>query len=73
MITVVPRCLGRLEGPPTDSRHWRGTRLPLPPQWPERWKCALSGRALDARERALPLEDVFAVLPVALLLAEPAS
>ena len=73
MIAVVPRWLGRLDGPPTDSRHWSGTVLPLPQGWPGRWRCALSGRALDAREQGLPVAELFAVLPVALLLAEPAA
>ena len=71
MIAIVPRWLGRLDGAPTDSRHWSGTVLRLPQGWPGRWRCALSGRALGVGEQGLAMAEVFGILPVALLLAEP--
>ena len=46
---------------------------PLPEEWPTRWTCVLSGRTLAAEAGSLQLAQAFAVLPVALLLAEPAG
>ncbi|HEX6668156.1 MAG TPA: hypothetical protein VF061_01280, partial [Gemmatimonadales bacterium] len=72
LVAVVPRWLARLEGEPTERSLWEGTGLPLPQGWPARWACALSGRALTAGAGSLDVAELFAVLPVALLLAEPA-
>jgi (1->4)-alpha-D-glucan 1-alpha-D-glucosylmutase len=70
LIAVVPRRLGRLEGSPTDPAVWEDAVVPLPADWPRRWSCALSGRSLVARRTGLPVADLFAILPVALLLSE---
>jgi (1->4)-alpha-D-glucan 1-alpha-D-glucosylmutase len=72
LVAVVPRWLARVEGEPTERSLWEGTGLPLPQGWPARWACALSGRALTAGAGSLDVAELFAVLPVALLLAEPA-
>jgi (1->4)-alpha-D-glucan 1-alpha-D-glucosylmutase len=71
LIAVVPRRLGRVELGPTDPPLWEGTVVPVPADWPRRWSCALSGRSLTVGPDGLPVADVFAVLPVALLLSEP--
>jgi (1->4)-alpha-D-glucan 1-alpha-D-glucosylmutase len=71
LIAVVPRLLGRFEGSPTEPSLWDDTLLPLPADWPRRWACALSGRSLVARPDGFPVAELFAVLPVALLLSEP--
>ena len=70
LIVAVPRRLGRLEGSPTDPAIWEDTVVPLPGDWPRRWSCALSGRSLAAEPGGLIVAEVFAVLPVALLLSE---
>jgi (1->4)-alpha-D-glucan 1-alpha-D-glucosylmutase len=70
LVAAVPRRLGRLEGSPTDPGVWQDTVVPLPGDWPRRWSCALSGRSLVARTDGLPVAELFAVLPVALLLSE---
>jgi (1->4)-alpha-D-glucan 1-alpha-D-glucosylmutase len=54
---------------------WRGTALALPPG---RWRCRLSGRAHEAEAGSaagaeLPLAELTAQLPVALLVREDAS
>ena len=72
LIAAVPRWLGRVDGDPTERRLWQGTAVSLPAEWPRRWVCALSGRAVAADTGGLPVAELFAVLPVALLLAEPA-
>jgi len=71
LIAVVPRRLARLEGSPTEPAPWEDTVVPLPAGWPPRWCCALSGRRLLARSDGLAVAELFAVLPVALLLSEP--
>jgi (1->4)-alpha-D-glucan 1-alpha-D-glucosylmutase len=71
LVAVVPRWLARVEGEPTERSLWEGTGLPLPQGWPARWTCALSGRTLTAGAGSLDVAELFAVLPVALLLAEP--
>jgi (1->4)-alpha-D-glucan 1-alpha-D-glucosylmutase len=70
LIAVVPRRLGRVEGSPTEPALWADTVVALPTDWPRRWSCALSGRSLVAQAEGLPLAELFAVLPVALLLSE---
>jgi maltooligosyltrehalose synthase len=73
LVAVVPTRLGLIEGAPTESRLWGGAALPLPEGWPSRWTCALSGRSVAAGAGGLSLAEVFHVLPVALLLAEPGA
>jgi (1->4)-alpha-D-glucan 1-alpha-D-glucosylmutase len=70
LIAAVPRRLGRLGGSPTDPAIWEDTVVPLPGDWPRRWSCTLSGRSLVAEPDGLPVAQLFAVLPVALLLSE---
>jgi maltooligosyltrehalose synthase len=71
LIAAVPRWLGRIAGLPTERAMWQGTSLALPAGWPARWSCVLSGRTLTAEDGVLSVADLFDVLPVALLLAEP--
>jgi len=77
LLAVVPRLLaGHLVtgGTPTDRALWDGISLPLPADWPSRWTCALSGRSLRSDPgRGLRAADLFGILPVALLLADPES
>jgi (1->4)-alpha-D-glucan 1-alpha-D-glucosylmutase len=70
LIAAVARRLGRVEGSPTEPALWEDTVLPLPADWPRRWSCALSGRSLVTHPDGLHVADLFAVLPVALLLSE---
>lgn len=74
LVAAVPRFLaGHLMsgGGPTDPTLGDGTVLPLPPGWPVRWTCALSGRPLRAEpDRGLRVGDLFGILPGALLLAD---
>ena len=72
LVAAVPRFLAShvlAGGSPTDPALWDGTSLPLPKDWPVRWTCALSGRPIEAQPgRGLPAADLFATLPIALLL-----
>ncbi|MGH7580611.1 MAG: malto-oligosyltrehalose synthase [Gemmatimonadales bacterium] len=77
LVAVVPRFLtgqavrGAL---PTDGALWDGTALSMPADWPSRWTCALSGQAVTSDPSAgLRVADLFGILPVALLLADPDS
>jgi hypothetical protein len=76
-VAVVPRLLagqvwdGRA---PTDPALWEGTVLSLPAAWPSRWTCVLSGHSVQSGpEHGLRAEDLFRILPVALLLADTNS
>jgi hypothetical protein len=61
-------------GSTTDPMLWDEVALALPPGWPRRWRCALSGRPLDCDQAGgLRVREVFGILPVALLLSEPDS
>jgi (1->4)-alpha-D-glucan 1-alpha-D-glucosylmutase len=77
LVAVAPRFLAShvlKGGAPTDPALWNGTGLPLPPGWPSRWTCVLSGRSLHSEPaRGLLLADLFRILPVALLLADTDS
>lgn len=46
---------------------WSGTTAVLPPGAPARWRNRLTGEVVDAREGELPLDELFASLPLALL------
>jgi (1->4)-alpha-D-glucan 1-alpha-D-glucosylmutase len=70
LVAVVPRRLGRTDRAPTDREIWKGTSVPLPAGWPSRWTCALSGRDVVAGPAGLAAHELFALLPVALLLAK---
>ena len=76
LVAVVPRFrAGHVleRRAPTDPALWAATGLPLPAGWPSRWSCALSGRSLQAEPDATGCRsaELFGILPVALLLAEP--
>jgi (1->4)-alpha-D-glucan 1-alpha-D-glucosylmutase len=77
MVVAVSRFLaGQMTsgGMPTDRALWDGTALPIPPDWPSRWRCALSGRPLSCHSAGgLQATELFGILPVALLLADPVS
>ena len=70
LVAVVPRGLDPTDRTPTERELWEGTAVPLPAGWPSRWICALSGHRIGAEGGALPVAELFAVLPAALLLAE---
>ncbi len=75
LVAAVPRLWAARRGggtAPPDPSAWCGTVLPLPPGWPARWTCALSGERLEADDGgSLPLADLFRHLPAALLLDQP--
>jgi (1->4)-alpha-D-glucan 1-alpha-D-glucosylmutase len=76
LVAAVPRLVaGHVlpGGSPMDEVLWQDTRLPIPEGWPQRWTCALTGRALEAGSGGLRVSELFRVLPVTLLLADPAS
>jgi hypothetical protein len=56
-----------------DEVLWQDTRLPIPEGWPRRWTCALTGRALEPDSGGLRVSELFRIVPVTLLLADPAS
>ena len=77
LVVAVPRLIGRpryrpVAVPPIRAL-WADTRLPLAAGVAPRWTCALSGRSVPVRFRpaACGSADLFGILPVALLLAEP--
>jgi hypothetical protein len=56
----------------TDPALWEEVALALPPEWPSRWRCALSGRPVHSDPAGgLQVKELFGILPVALLLSEP--
>jgi (1->4)-alpha-D-glucan 1-alpha-D-glucosylmutase len=74
LIVAVPRHIGAgvlsAGATPTDPALWRDTLVPLPPEWPTRWTCALSGEAVTAEIGGLAVASLFELLPAALLLAD---
>jgi maltooligosyltrehalose synthase len=69
-IAVAPRLtLALAEGrAPIGDAVWGGTTLRLPAgAGTTRFRCALSGRRVDAREGRLAVAEILAELPVALL------
>jgi (1->4)-alpha-D-glucan 1-alpha-D-glucosylmutase len=74
IVVAVPRLIGaRLISagiPPTDPAIWHGTVLPIPPAWPRRWTCALTGEPVAAGPDGFALGSLFGLLPAALLLAD---
>ena len=75
-IVVVPRLVADLVGDrtaPTGGTVWGDARLELPPELADRrWQCALSGRLMSSsvERRGLPLGEILASLPVALLIGD---
>ena len=78
-LVAVPRLVARLipapNRPPRGAETWADTRLLLPDLDPAlRWRDAFTGALLAPDTRpSLAAADLFAHLPVALLLAEPAE
>ena len=72
-LTVVPRLLARrgLEAPPLGREYWEDTTLVVPVDLGVRFVDAFTGEPLEARDDALPLGDVLARFPVALLGSDP--
>src|SRR5438876_6483411 len=72
-LTVVPRLLARrgLEAPPLGREYWEDTTLVVPVDLGVRFVDAFTGEPLEARDDALPLGDVLAHFPVALLGSDP--
>jgi (1->4)-alpha-D-glucan 1-alpha-D-glucosylmutase len=68
-ITVVPRCVLALDAdPPLGEAAWGRTVLRLPADvGTRRFECVLSGAVLRPRDGRLPLAEVFAAFPAALL------
>ena len=68
-VTVVPRCvLGLDVDPPLGETAWGRTVLRLPADVDaRRFECMLSGTVLRPSEGRLPLAEVFADFPAALL------
>ena len=71
-LTVVPRLLARrgVEAPPLGPEYWEDTALVVPADLGARVVNALTGERLEARDEALPLGEIFAYFPVALLASE---
>ncbi len=71
-IAAVPRYTTRLvnEGRfPIGGRVWRNDTLKLPQNAPSRWRNAFSGEMISVADGSLPLAEVFASFPVALLVS----
>jgi maltose alpha-D-glucosyltransferase/alpha-amylase/(1->4)-alpha-D-glucan 1-alpha-D-glucosylmutase len=74
-LGVVTRLAGSLAAPDDDLPHgpsYAGTTLVLPGGAPSRWRDALSGRIVVAEAGRLEAQEALALLPVALLVSEPA-
>lgn len=54
--------------PPTGSQIWGDTAVSVPGEWPRRWDCAISGRAIEARDGTISIGETLDPMPVALLL-----
>jgi (1->4)-alpha-D-glucan 1-alpha-D-glucosylmutase len=63
LLVVVPRR-------PADPSLWRNTTVTLPPAWPGRWRCVLSGEPVEAGPDGLPAEVLLGILPASLLLVD---
>lgn len=69
-MALAARRVARMCDPdqwPIGERAWSGCTIRLPYAAPRGWRDALTGRELRPRHAELPLRDVFADLPVALL------
>src|SRR5437879_1000839 len=71
-LTVVPRLLARrgVETLPLGRESWQDTALVVPADLGARFVNVLTGERLEVRDDALPLGDVLAHFPVALLGSE---
>jgi malto-oligosyltrehalose synthase len=65
LLVAVARHLGS-----KATAGWAGTVLPLPAGWPARWTCALSGERVWAEDAVLRTDQLFGLLPAALLLPD---
>jgi (1->4)-alpha-D-glucan 1-alpha-D-glucosylmutase len=66
-IIVVPRLTSGLEGPVPVGSAWADTVLRLPTEGAQEWRCQLGGQVVQCSQGALPLPEVLARLPVAVL------
>jgi (1->4)-alpha-D-glucan 1-alpha-D-glucosylmutase len=68
-LTVVPRFLARrrIETPPVGTEYWEDTVLAVPAELGGAFVSALTGERVEARGGTLPLGEIFAHFPVALL------
>ena len=81
-LVAVPRCIASEQGPVVDSGQvaesrdgfWRPDEIVLPAGTPRIWRNVLAGAGSTtiSGETALPLGEVFAQFPIALLLPGPA-
>ena len=72
-VCVVPLRVEELKaraGGSSAAQLWADTTAVLPPRAPARWRNRLTGEIVEARDGELPLDRLFASLPLALL--EPA-
>ncbi|HEY6464788.1 MAG TPA: malto-oligosyltrehalose synthase [Candidatus Acidoferrales bacterium] len=78
-IAVVPRCLASVDGAPLrpeGQEFWRDTYLVLPEGAPQKWVNVIAGRnspSISANDQRIPLADVFASFPIALLVPSAAD
>ncbi len=81
-ITAVPRHLYKLRGRPSPESigklpktAWGLTEILVPAEAGQSWQCSLTGAAIeggsDAENVAIPVGELFDLLPVALLSAKP--
>jgi (1->4)-alpha-D-glucan 1-alpha-D-glucosylmutase len=66
-IIVVPRLTSGLEGPVPVGSAWADTVLRLPTEGAQEWRCQVGGQVVQCSQGALPLPEVLARLPVAVL------
>jgi (1->4)-alpha-D-glucan 1-alpha-D-glucosylmutase len=70
-VTVAPRFLTALVGEgedPLGEERWKGTRLVLPEEAPERWIDAVTGKDIKG-ERDLAVGEILKFFPAALLIS----
>jgi Maltooligosyl trehalose synthase len=68
LIVVVPRLTCGLGGEVPIREVWGSTSIRLPADGTvSHWRCELGGQVVQARDGALAMADVTAVLPVAVL------
>jgi (1->4)-alpha-D-glucan 1-alpha-D-glucosylmutase len=67
IVVIAPRLSSRLGFPPVGDR-WKNTAIELPEGFPlERWRDALTGRALWIKNREIPLADAMSKFPFAMI------
>ncbi|HZU79827.1 MAG TPA: hypothetical protein VE991_07910, partial [Acidimicrobiales bacterium] len=71
-VTVVPRCTVAVRGPgrPAVGDVWKSTSVVLPEGAPTSFRDVVTGTEIAARRGALAVRDLYAVLPVAVVLGD---